>query len=221
MNQINEEKFATSSQTQQDAALNKACEGFQSRNLFYPCSGQDFTEPIEKFLPFIDEFWFVDLIYKLDKPLLPKGLLEHLKTNYAKETGLTLRKKTPFKVQIRTDTYLEQSSNRKIKVHSCKGRGYDTFRIAFRNTGKQLSIFFHRGDSPGEGGSNFHWLGTKMLKYVLLHLEPNGLIVTDGSLACGHFTKATTPFQTMRRSFKPIAEIDPRYGPTVVWKASN
>jgi hypothetical protein len=60
-----------------------------------------------------------------------------------------------------------------------------------------------------------------MLKYLLIHLEVNGLIVTDGSLACKPFKRTSTPFRKMERNFEPIAEIDPRYGPTVVWKASN
>lgn len=196
-------------------------ENLEDRNLFYPCSGQDFTEPIERFLPFIDEFWFVDIAYDLSQRLVPKGFLRHLETDQVQETGLTLRRKTPFKVQIRTDTYYEESTGRKIKIHSCKGKGYDTFRVAFRNTGKQLSIFFHRGDSPGERGSDFRWLGSKMLKYLLFHLEPNGLIVTDGSLASSTFAGTLTPFRKFERNFEPITELEPRNGPTVVWKASS
>lgn len=208
-------------QTQQNTNLNKACDSFESRNLFYPCSGQDFTEPIERFLPFIDEFWFVDIAYDLSQPLVPKNFLKHLDTRLVQETGFTIANNKPFKVGIRTDTYLEESTDRKIKVHSCQGKGYDTFRVAFRNTTKQLSIFFHRGDSIGEGGSNFRWLGSKMLKYLLLHLEPNGLIVTDGSLASSTFAGTLTPFRKFERNFEPIAELEPRYGPTVVWKAST
>ncbi|MDB4368526.1 hypothetical protein N9Z58_00150 [bacterium] len=201
--------------------LLQGLENLENRNFFYPSSGQDFTEPIERFLPFIDEFWFVDIAYDLSQPLVPKDFLKHLDTRLVQETGFTIVNNKPFKVGIRTDTYLEESTDRKIKVHSCQGRGYDTFRVAFRNIGKQLSIFFHRGDSPGEGGSNFKWLETKMLKYLLLHLEPNGLIVTDGSLACKPFTKTPAPFRKMKRNFEPIAELEPRNGPTIVWKAST
>ncbi|MDA7861489.1 hypothetical protein N9B22_00310 [bacterium] len=221
MGQPNKKQIDSQFHKAQNNHLFRVLENLESRSLFYPCSGQDFIEPIENFLPFIDEFWFVDTTYDLSQPLVREGFLKHLGTDQVQESGLTFRRKTPFKVQIRTDTYFEESTSREIKIHSCQGKGYNTFRVAFRNTGKQLSIFFHRGDSIGEGGSDFRWLGTKMLKYLLLHLEPNGLIVTDGSLACDLFKGTNTPFRKMRRYFEPIANLEPRYGPTVVWKTSN
>ncbi len=111
--------------------LLQGLENLENRNFFYPSSGQDFTEPFERFLPFIDEFWFVDVAYDLSQPLIQKGFLKHLETDQVQETGLTIRRKTPFKVQIRTDTYLEESTDRKIKVHSCQGKGYNTSGAAF------------------------------------------------------------------------------------------
>ncbi|MDB2318009.1 hypothetical protein N9V88_00315 [bacterium] len=223
MSQPNKKQFDSPFHIANNTALLTACNGFKSRCLFYPSSGQDFIEPIEKFWPFIDEFWFVDPTYRLKHSLIANHFTWTLiDTMLTTETGLTIRKNTPFKVQIRTDIYLEESTDRKIKIHSCKGLGYNAFRVAFRNTGKSLSIFLHRGDSPGEGGSDFHWLTKKMLKYLLLHVEPNGLIVTDGSNSSVFYSEESpTPFQLHNRKFQPIAKIEPRNGPTVVWQISG
>lgn len=48
-----------------------------------------------------------------------------------------------------------------------------------------LAIFFHRQDSPGEGGSNQLWKREVLFPLVLSKIQNNGLIVTDGSL-CGY-----------------------------------
>lgn len=50
----------------------------------------------------------------------------------------------------------------------------------------KLAIFFHRSDSPGEGGSNQWWLKEVLFPVVLSKLCNRGLIVTDGCL-CGYF----------------------------------
>jgi hypothetical protein len=46
-----------------------------------------------------------------------------------------------------------------------------------------IGVLFHRGDSPGEGGSNVHWLSRRWIQEVLDRLRDGGLVVTDGSLA--------------------------------------
>ena len=44
-----------------------------------------------------------------------------------------------------------------------------------------ISVFFYRGDSIGEGGSGQWWLGPKLFNFVLDKLLDGGLIITDGS----------------------------------------
>jgi hypothetical protein len=90
----------------ENSNLLHSCENLQNRNFFYPSAGQDFNKPIEKFLPFIDEFWFVDIAYDLSQPLVPEKSLKHLDTQRVQETGFTIVNNKPFKVGIRTDTYL-------------------------------------------------------------------------------------------------------------------
>jgi hypothetical protein len=36
-----------------------------------------------------------------------------------------------------------------VTIHRCRGQGYDVFRAAFVDPKRQISVFFHRGDSPG------------------------------------------------------------------------
>jgi hypothetical protein len=101
-----------------------------------------------------------------------------------------------------------------------------------RGTGRRLSVFFHRGDSPGEGGSNFYWLGRKRLANVLQQLEPGGLIVSDGSLALKQFRRTledeTLPdlssiesFEAKGHRFECVGYLGYRYGPTFAWKTSR
>ncbi len=66
--------------------------------------------------------------------------------------------------------------------------GSKTEVICHRNDGvltlcslDNLSVFFYRGDSMGEGGSGQWWLGPKMFNFVLDKLLDGGLIITDGS----------------------------------------
>ena len=36
--------------------------GLRGTALFYPGTGNDWKEPIELFVPYITEFWFVDIV---------------------------------------------------------------------------------------------------------------------------------------------------------------
>lgn len=53
--------------------------------------------------------------------------------------------------------------------------------IAVFSTLENISIFFLRGDSNGEGGSNQGWFRKNIFNYILDKLVDGGLIVTDGS----------------------------------------
>lgn len=93
--------------------------------------------------------------------------------------GTTLRRKEPFTVNV--SSYLLDCRY----VHLVRGRGYDFFRVAFRERSVPIEIFFHRGDSPGEGGSSFSWLRDhRVAPIVLGQVNPGGVVVSDGSLAC-------------------------------------
>ena len=44
-----------------------------------------------------------------------------------------------------------------------------------------ISVFFYRGDSAGEGGSNQQWLMPVLFDLVVSRLAEGGVILTDGS----------------------------------------
>jgi hypothetical protein len=44
-----------------------------------------------------------------------------------------------------------------------------------------ISVFFYRNDSQGEGGSDIHWLEQPLLDLILYKLVDGGLILHDGS----------------------------------------
>jgi hypothetical protein len=94
---------------------------------------------------------------------------------------------------------------------------------------QRLSIFFHRGDSDGEGGSGFYWLGRKRLRDVLSCLEPDGVLVSDGSNALRSFRCGRSalqidqdhippPIEVASRRFACVGYLGDRNGPTLVWK---
>ena len=166
-----------------------ACQNLNSRRLLYPSAGADFILPIKSFHPFIDEFWFVDKLYKIDSPLLDDEQFKRVKSSLSTLSGTTLKKRSRFEIQIRHDTYSHQGSNRQFVVNKCRDCGYDLFRAAFRIPNRKLSIFFYRGDSEGESGSGFYWLRRPTIKHVIEQLEPKALIVSDGSNAISRFRR--------------------------------
>jgi hypothetical protein len=209
--------------------LPDAFAGLKARTLFYPSAGTDWTVPIDTFLPWIDDFWFVDTSYRLNDQIAQEHLLEEVSKEEVR--GRTIRTGEPFCVSVRRERYRTPDDGI-FTIHTCTGRGYDTLRSVFGATGRKLSVFFHRGDSPGEGGSNFRWLGRRRLRNVLAYLEPGGLIVTDGSLAIralrrrfqaddpADIVSAATPFEAAGRRFICVGYLGERYGPTLVWKTS-
>lgn len=89
-------------------------------------------------------------------------------------------------------------------------------------------MFFHRGDSTGEGGSNIFWLGDCFFTEVLDALEDGGLIVSDGSNARREFRSSGKEWKYCPKygylrepenrywSLKQVGGLGERYGPTLV-----
>lgn len=209
----------------------EACEGLASRCLFYPSAGNDTRTPLAAFLPWVDDFWFVDVAYDLTVPFNRQYQIEDEGTEQL--TGTTLKTRQPFCIDVRHERYRWPRRSTPVNIHRCRGRGYDTFRAAFMIPRKTVSVFFHRGDSPGEGGSNFYWLGRKRLADVMGCLEPGGLVVSDGSNALRQFRQSrrtgrigaeaansAQPFAAASRRFVCVGYLGERNGPTLVWKTA-
>jgi hypothetical protein len=213
--------------------LNDSCRRFVSRTLFYPSAGTDVNLPVSIFMPYIDEFWFVDITYNLEKSLLTGSDLNLRieSSELCSFSGTTIHSKEPFVVHVRRDTYAHLPTGRKLTVNACRGRGYDVFRVAFRLPKRLISVFFYRGDGSGESGSGFYWLKKPTINFVLEQLEPNALLVTDGSNAISHLATfrgndkigqiavtKSRPFILNGRRMRCIAYLGERYGPTLAWQ---
>jgi hypothetical protein len=205
----------------------------QSRNLFYPSAGKDFLAPIEMFLSWVEHFWFVDINYGGEPLLAGKPEYHLLDLRSEPVTGLTIKKKEPFEVRMFHEIYERREDKRRFTLHQCKGFGYNAFRASLKCEGQALSIFFYRGDSGGDGGSNFLWLQEDRLKNVLEVLEDGGLIVSDGSNAIRQLKRfhhselgisavdQAEAFVFGGKSFECLGYAGERYGPTLVWQVLN
>jgi len=168
--------------------------------LFYPCSGNDTYEPIKYFIEHVSEFHFVDIMLT---PQLPNFLCRNLRVGkYTVDLDL-VKDITSFPPY---DDNINEEKITQLSFRGIKSEGYkrDTGKIykhelfltndkkvmvychvqdgiAVFSTLENISIFFLRGDSNGEGGSNQGWFRKNIFNYILDKLVDGGLIVTDGS----------------------------------------
>jgi N-formylglutamate amidohydrolase len=212
-----------------------ALNSLRARSLFYPSSGSDFLTPIKVFAPWINDFWFVDSHGHSDRVLNNQTDYRLSRVTREIRRGITLRSKTEFEIKITNEIYHYIDGSHSIQVHWCCGRGYDAFRVIFKLPQKPLSVFFYRGDSPGEGGSGFDWLGKGRLRNVLEVLEEGGLIVTDGSnctidqlkeFHCNsgigeEAIREAKQFSFAGRVFLCIGYAGERRGPTLIWQVGR
>ena len=172
--------------------------------LFYPCSGQDYYMPLLLFVPYIRDFWFVDISYCFDiersrragraqayMPLLKHheafALLE-VTTKKPKSLLFGCRDVIPFYI---IEKYLHIPSGREITVRRCRRYGFSLVRN--EEDLQNVGVFFWRGDSQGEGGSNNTWTSRSHMAEILAKFNDKGkgIIVTDAprELARGAFYK--------------------------------
>ena len=217
----------------EESLLASACSQFSNRTLFYPSAGSDFKEPIKTFMPWIDEFWFVDVNYDEKCPRLADVGFRLISSSYFELTGRTISLDYPFRIPVSSQQYLHVPSGREFTANFCRGRGYDAFRSAFRVPQRPLSVFFYRGDSQGEGGSGFMWLKRRTARYIVDQLDSHSVLVSDGSNAMPELSKfhcnqdigasaveESEEFGFRGKQFSCIGYLGERYGPTLVWKLS-
>jgi hypothetical protein len=208
-------------------SLQRALAGLAGGCLFYPSAGGDRELPLRVFRPWIRDFWFVDPTYDLERQYGPPGHV--CDVAFENVEGRTLVAGEPYTLHVRHETYPDDQGD--FAVHACRGRGFDAFHTLLRLRQKRVAVFFHRGDSPGEGGSSFRWLRNSRLLSVLGHLEPGGLIVSDGSLAMRAFRQRVAegrdtdpatyrPFERHGHRLECVAYLGPRYGPTLAWQVT-
>ncbi|HPM79996.1 MAG TPA: hypothetical protein PLF81_04825 [Candidatus Anammoximicrobium sp.] len=183
-------------------------------------------------MAFIDGFWFSDVSHNVDNPVLVHADYRLDSAQRFEMLGVTLKRGEPFRIQVSSERYTYLPNGRVFVTNSCRGRGYDTFRVAFKESGRLLSVFFHRGDSQGNGGSNFYWLRRPMIKSVFAQLDRHAIVVSDGSNAIPQLAKfhrnpdvrgdavaQCESFNICGRQLKCIGYLGEKYGPTLVWSA--
>lgn len=218
-----------------------AMEAIRGGTLFYPASGQDLAGPLAAFLSHIDDFWFVDRGYFVHRGA-DRGHPVSLRQAGFRFEGCEIEG-PPLSVEerrvdergrpypyiqpcTRTDRYREVDSGRMVRIRRRRGFGQRSIELVPR-----IHVFFHRGDSPGEGGSGLAWWSRRWKDLVLDRLVDGGLVVTDGSLCPGplaRFHRADTPpdeafrlskpFTRWGRLWTPVGWLEARYGPTLVWR---
>jgi hypothetical protein len=140
-------------------------------SLFYPCSGRDVFDAIEFFGDRVNECHFSDpfnpFVKTLNRDVAPKISdvikLQNIGNVVRHEGGAT-----------------KKSVHGQLSVFHQKD-GIFTLIDDITN----MSVFYYRGDSQGEGGSGQNWLGPVLFDLVLSRIMNGGLICTDGANGSG------------------------------------
>ncbi len=220
--------------------------------LFYPCCGDDTREPIQLFIDRITEFHFAD---SRRFPTLPTAYV--CPGIPAARPHRTNGVRFPHRGYIFDPTPVFQWAERDEPTHkevwTVRGRPGETITLyGHKADGEEtfnklpaLSVFYYRGDSPGEGGSGVWWLGPRLFHRILDKLVDGGLIVTDGSNPDPGFRhvpwnplwetnrwwdlRAGEPepkdlvweFEYAGRRFIRLMECGYRYGPVYAWRVER
>lgn len=134
--------------------------------LFYPCCGHDLSHAVANFGSVCESLHFADAYV-------------------SQGTRVNARRKQTHVPHVGTVVLMEAEEVERVVngtvVHFHSSDGL----VALAQRVQNLSVFYYRGDSYGEGGSNQRWLEPVLFHYVLSRLMDGGLIVTDGS-NCGY-----------------------------------
>jgi hypothetical protein len=171
--------------------------GIAGRAFIYPCAGEDWDKPLAVFADWFDEFHFVDLHYQFLHPspikssrwtLLPASTaLDGPSDDAIRDVETVNGFHRDISPAWLRETYACQQSGRTIRITRRRGFGQYALREL---SDESLGVFFHRGDSTGEGGSNTWFLDNWKARHPPLgclfdkikrKLAYPALIVSDGS----------------------------------------
>lgn len=163
----------------------------QGGNFYYPAAGRDLREPIRCFSRHVCALHFCDISYR-DLTRLRRGL---------RRPPSSIIYSGPLVADVeRTWAYRNVVPGKRIEVYERRGtepllivrrRGFGEMGLA-EFPEKSISIFMHRGDSMGEGGSAAMYLANYPRRHpplshlyakLQLRLRDRALIVSDGSNA--------------------------------------
>lgn len=168
------------------------------RIFFYPSAGRDWMEPLSQFAEGMDEFRFVDICYQFNNAsrialdgweLVPGSTALHgpavsRMSTRQYEYGHEFRHIEPAWL---SDSYRSLRDGRHIRV--TRRRGFGQYAL-HELPDSSLGVFWHRGDSQGEGGSNVWYLANRPRRHPPLSnlfevlkrkLAYPALIASDGA----------------------------------------
>jgi hypothetical protein len=206
---------------------------FKNRSLFYPMAGMDVRQPIISFLPHrINTFFFCDKNRRYDvRDALPvaqfdfKGFDNVLDAEIADQWGLS-------RADVTTMRWIATRSGQEFRTSYLKVDAQELM-ATLGTRGEQFGVFFYRGDSPGEGGSDVYLLQPPLLETTLSLIENNGVLVSDGSNAVPEFSvfhdqrppirkiRAMEDFEIFEHDFYCIGSCGYKYGPSIAWRVTN
>lgn len=162
----------------------------------YPCAGNDISEPVQVFGERYDTFVFVDIKYSEESkvPEIPRW--NELRGSHRRvgspnaSIRLVQDGRSKFRVvdpEWFLADYINETTGRKILV--VRRRGFGQYALHELQDGS-LSMFMHRRDSSGEGGSNVFYLANRetshkpisnLLDLIKRKMTNPALIASDGS----------------------------------------
>jgi hypothetical protein len=165
--------------------------------LLYQCSGHDIEECLGAFHEMISDFWFCDPVYRGTESA--KKIMSDLGYHFITVEGDS----PPFPPSemrgigagcyphvpkaVRSELFERSHDGRRVKVNWRRGFGE---YMLHEQASASVTVFMHRGDSPGEGGSNRYFFSSKghafppipsMIGCLRDRLSTKAIIVTDGS----------------------------------------
>jgi hypothetical protein len=126
-------------------------------------------------------------------------------------------------------------------------RGFGQYALTNEFSDASIGVFVHRGDSPGEGGSNVYYLANRardhepcsnLLAKLVTKLAHRALIVSDGSNSrcrklkrfhCCNDVSGNEAFAQMKSericfgglNWRCVGYLSNKYGPTLVWEVHS
>jgi hypothetical protein len=162
----------------------------------YPCAGSDIAEPVQVFGAYFDTFLFVDLKYNAScaAPEIPGWYMVEGSQRRFGSSNSAIRHCSVGRSRFRVvdpewffADYINEATCRKIVI--VRRRGFGQYALHELRDGS-LSMFMHRGDSFGEGGSKVFYLANRRTSHAPLSNLMNvlkrklaypALIASDGS----------------------------------------
>lgn len=170
---------------------------YQGKLLMSVCAGMDIPDFVQAFGSRFDTFLFVDLKYDFSRLVLPSidGWVELSGTRrivgkqsdrirHVEAGESRYREIEPAWMRV---NYKNKETGKDIEL--CFRRGFGQYALHELEDGS-LSMFVHRGDSRGEGGSNTFFLAnrrathqplSRLFDVIKTKLAPESWIVSDGS----------------------------------------